>query len=332
MSESPDVVTIGHAIVDVLASTPEDLPGRLGRDKGTMTLVELEEAERLYEAMGPATEVSGGCAANTAAGITSLGGSAAFIGKVRDDQLGEVFTHDIRAAGVQFVTPAAGDGPATGRCLIMITPDAERTMSTYLGAGDYVYPHDLEADLLTQAQVVYVEGYLCGLPSTDETLLKAADLTHAGGGQFALSLSDPFWVELHGKELAGLLDRVDIVFGNEAEALGLTGAQDLNEAIAALSERCSLVAVTLGAAGSVVAAGDAVVKVPAYPPAAVVDTTGAGDLYAAGFLFGLTRQVDPEGCARLGGLAAAEVISHVGARPQVGLARLAAEAGLLGQG
>jgi sugar/nucleoside kinase (ribokinase family) len=156
-------------------------------------------------------------------------------------------------------------------------------------------------------------------------------LTHAGGGQFALSLSDPFWVELHGKELADLLDRVDIVFGNEAEALGLTGARHLDKAIAALCERCSLVAVTLGAAGSVVATGDAVVKVPAYPPTAVVDTTGAGDLYAAGFLFGLTHQIDPEGCAKLGGLAAAEVISHVGARPQVGLARLATEAGLLGE-
>jgi sugar/nucleoside kinase (ribokinase family) len=329
MTQSPEVVTIGHAIVDVLASTPDDLPGRFGRDKGTMTLVELEQAEELYGAMGPATEVSGGCAANTAAGVTSLGGSAAFIGKVRNDQLGDVFTHDIRAAGVHFVTPPATDGPATGRCLIMITPDAERTMSTYLGAGDYVYPEDLDGDLLGRARMVYVEGYMCGLASTDETLVKAAALTHAGGGQFALSLSDPFWVELHGKELASLLDDVDIVFGNEAEALGITGLADLNEAVAALAARCPIVAVTLGAAGSIVASGGNVVKVPAYPPGAVVDTTGAGDLYASGFLYGLTHRMDPEQCARLGGLAAAEVISHVGARPQVALVDHAKTAGLL---
>jgi sugar/nucleoside kinase (ribokinase family) len=329
VTQSPEVVTIGHAIVDVLASTPDHLPGRFGRDKGTMTLVELEQAEEIYGAMGPAAEVSGGCAANTAAGVTSLGGSAAFIGKVRNDQLGDVFTHDIRAAGVHFVTPAATDGPATGRCLIMITPDAERTMSTYLGAGDYVYPSDLDGDLLGQAQLVYVEGYMCGLASTDETLVEAARLTHAGGGRFALSLSDPFWVELHGQALAALLDKVDIVFGNEAEALGITGTQNLDEAVAALAARSPIVAVTLGAAGSIVATEGKVVKVAAYPPDAVIDTTGAGDLYASGFLYGLTRGMDPEQCARLGGLAAAEVISHVGARPQVPLVDEAKSAGLL---
>jgi sugar/nucleoside kinase (ribokinase family) len=329
MTPPPDVVTIGHAIVDVLASTPDDLPARLGRDKGTMTLVELDQAEELYAGMGPATEVSGGCAANTAVGVTSLGGSAAFIGKVRNDQFGEVFTHDIRTAGVQFGTLPAGDGPATGRCLIMVTPDAERTMSTYLGAGDYVFPDDLDPDLLGRARLVYVEGYMCGLASTDDTLVKAAVLTHAGGGQFALSLSDPYWVELHGKELASLLDDVDIVFGNEAEAIGVTGANSLDEAVAALAGRCPVVAVTLGPAGSVVATDGELVRVAAYPPTAVIDTTGAGDLYAAGFLYGLVRGIDPEGCARLGGLAAAEVISHLGARPQVPLVDLAKKAGLL---
>src|SRR5207244_295657 len=197
---------------------------------------------------------------------------------------------------------------------------------------DYVYPQDLDGDLLAQAQLVYVEGYLCGLPSTDETLMKAAELTHAGNGQFALSLSDPFWVELHGKELSALLGDVDVLFGNEAEARGVTGAADLAGAIEALTARCPIVAVTLGAAGSVVATDGQVGHVPASPPAAFVDTTGAGDLYAAGFLYGLTRRLDPEGCARLGGLAAAEVISHLGARPQVRLADLAREAGLLGGG
>ncbi len=324
-----DVVAIGHAIVDVLAATPDELPARFGREKGTMALVEAEEADLLYDAMGPATEVSGGSAANTAAGVAAFGGAAAFVGKVRDDQLGEVFLHDIRAVGVEFGTPPAVAGPATGRCLIMITPDAERTMSTFLGAGDHVGVHDVDPALLARAKVVYIEGYLCGLPSTDGMPAMAASLAHAAGGKLALSLSDPFWVELHGGELAALLDEVDILFGNEAEAVGVSGAGDLDDAVARLAARCEVVAVTRGPAGSVVAHGGRTVAVPAHPLPRVVDTTGAGDLYAAGFLFGLTHGLDPVACARLGGLAAAEVISHLGARPQVSLADLAGRAGLL---
>jgi sugar/nucleoside kinase (ribokinase family) len=324
-----DVVTIGHAIVDVLAYSPDDLPIRFGREKGTMTLVEADQADQIYAALGPATEISGGSAANTAAGIADLGGLVAFVGKVRDDQLGQVFTHDIRSAGVEFATPPATQGPATGRCLIMVTPDAERTMSTFLGAGDFVEPSDVDEELLSRAQVVYVEGYLCGLPSTDGTLTKAAAITHATGGRFALSLSDPFWVELHGDALSALLDEVDILFGNEAEAIGITGAADLNAAVSRLTSRCPLVVVTRGSAGSIVATEGDVVAVPASAPSALIDTTGAGDLYAAGFLYGLTHGLDPAASARLGGLAAAEVISHLGARPQASLTDLAKQAGLL---
>jgi sugar/nucleoside kinase (ribokinase family) len=329
MQRPLDVVAIGHAIVDVLASTSDDLPGRFGREKGTMTLVDSDEADRIYAAMGPATEVSGGSAANTAAGVAGLGGAAAFIGKVRDDELGEVFTHDIRAAGVEFATAPAAGGPATGRCLVMVTPDAERTMSTFLGAGDHVGVDDIDEDLVSRARIVYVEGYLCGLPSTEGVLAKAAAVVHGRGGRFALSLSDPFWVELHGKELAAVLDDVDILFGNEAEVLGICGADDLDVAIGRLAEQCAIVSVTLGAAGSRVAFDGQVADVAAYPVGRVVDTTGAGDLYAAGFLWGLTHGLDPAACARLGGLAAAEVISHLGARSQVPLTDLARQARLL---
>jgi sugar/nucleoside kinase (ribokinase family) len=324
-----DVVTIGHAIVDVLTATTDDFPARFGRRKGTMALVGADEADRLYEAMGPATEVSGGSAANTAAGVAALGGSAAFVGKVRDDQLGAVFTHDIRASGVEFTTPAALTGPATGRCLIMVTPDAERTMSTFLGSGDHVGAGDLDPALLGRARVVYIEGYLCGLPATDGMPARAASVAHAAGGKFALSLSDPSWVDLHGPELTALLDDVDVLFGNEAEALGVSGADDLDPAIRWLSARCEVVAITRGPDGSVVAFDGQLAAVPARPVGQVVDTTGAGDLYAAGFLFGLTHGLDPTACARLGGLAAAEVIGHLGARPQTSLAELAGRAGLM---
>jgi sugar/nucleoside kinase (ribokinase family) len=323
------VVTIGHAIVDVLAPTSDDFPARFGREKGTMTLIEDDEADRIYEAMAPATEVSGGSAANTAAGVAALGGTAAFIGKVRDDQLGDVFTHDIRAAGVEFATAPATTGPATGRCLVMVTPDAERTMSTFLGAGDHVGISDIDDELLARARIVYVEGYLCGLPSTEGMPAAAAAAVHRSGGRFSLSLSDPFWVELHGKEMDDLLDEVDILFGNEAEALGICGTDDLDEAVRRLAERCAIVSVTLGAAGSRIAFDGQVVDVAAFPVGDVRDTTGAGDLYAAGFLWGLAHGVEPMTCARLGGLAAAEVISHLGARPQVPLDVLARQAGLL---
>jgi sugar/nucleoside kinase (ribokinase family) len=321
-----DVVTIGHAIVDVLAPTEDELVASFGLAKGTMTLVDEEQSERLYAALGSATAVSGGCAANTAAGLTSLGATAAFLGKVRDDGLGQVFSQDIHAAGVAFDVPPATVGPRTGQCVIMVTPDAERTMCTNLGAGDFVGPEDLDEPAIAAAHVVYLEGYLCGLEYTEPTVERAFDVAHAAGTLVSLSLSDSYWVELHGPSLARLLDRVDILFCNEAEACGITGLPDAGRAAAALAERCPLVAVTFGARGSLVTSGGQTFEVPAEPVAQVVDTTGAGDLYAAGFLYGVVEGLDIERSGRLGSIAAAEVISHFGARPLQPLAELVQQA------
>jgi sugar/nucleoside kinase (ribokinase family) len=327
--DSPfDVVTLGHAIVDVLAMSSDELPESFGMEKGTMTLIEEDRAKELYQILGPAVESSGGSAANTAAGIAALGGSAAFIGKVRDDQLGKVFTHDIRAAGVAFDVPPADSGPSTGLCLVMVHADAQRTMATYLGAGGMVQPDDVDANMCIDAQVVYVEGYMCGLRETEWTVSKAAAACHLKGGRFALSLSDPYWVDLKAAALGALLDDVDVLFGNEEEITAMTGA-DLDHALAELAHRCDIVAVTRGPLGSLVASRGQVIEVPAQAVDAVVDTTGAGDLYAAGFLYGLTHGYELGDCAELGSLAAAEVITHLGARPQSSLKTLAAEAGLL---
>lgn len=323
-----EIVTIGHAIVDVLAPSSDDVPAAYGMDKGTMTLIDEPQAAALYEALGPAVESSGGSAANTAAGIASLGGSVAFMGKVRQDKLGEVFTHDIRASGVAFDVPPAPSGPATGLCLVMVHSDAQRTMATYLGAGAFLHPEDVDANLCIEAQIVYVEGYLCGLRETEWTVSKAAAACHLKGGRFALSLSDPYWVDLKAAALGALLDDVDILFGNEEEVTAMTGA-GLDHAMAELAHRCEIVVVTRGAKGSLVVANNTVVEVAAHEVDAVVDTTGAGDLFAAGFLYGLTRDYALEQCAELGSMAAAEVIGHLGARPQTSLVELAAAAGLL---
>ncbi len=323
-----DIITIGHAIVDVLAPSSDELPGAHGMEKGTMTLIDEARATELYDVLGPAIESSGGSAANTAAGIAALGGSVAFMGKVRDDKLGEVFTHDIRASGVAFDVPAATTGPGTGLCLIMVSPDAQRTMATYLGAGAFLYPDDIDANLCIDAKIVYVEGYMCGMHETEWSVSKAAAACHLKGGRFALSLSDPYWVDLKAAALGALLNDVDILFGNEEEVTAMTGA-DLDLALAELAHRCELVVVTRGAKGSLVVANNSVIEVPAHPVETVVDTTGAGDLFAAGFLYGLIRDYEPADCADLGSLAAAEVIGHLGARPQTSLSKLAAEAGLL---
>jgi len=293
-----------------------------------MALIDAHQAEALYEAMGPGTESSGGSAANTAAGAASFGAAAGFVGKVAIDLLGEVFTHDIRAAGVEFVTPPASGGP-TARCLVLVTADAERTLNTSLGVAGDLRPADIDPDQVARAQVLYIEGYLCGLPTTRDTLAKAVEVAHASGRRVALSLSDPMWVELHHDELSELIDDVDILFGNEAEARGLAGVDDLETAAADLCRRCELVVLTRGPAGSVVLTVDEKHEVPAHPVDEVVDTNGAGDLFAAGFLVGYTRGLGLEVCARLGGLAAGEIISHIGARPLAPLGRLAADAGLL---
>jgi len=313
-----DVVAVGHAIVDVLAPAEDALLERLGLVKGTMALVGDGEAAAIYRAMGPGTEVSGGSAANTAVGVAALGGAAAFIGKVRDDQLGEVFAHDIRAAGVRFDTPPATAGPGTGRCLIPVTADAERTMVTCLGAAAGLSAGDVDAGLVAAAAVTYLEGYMWDPPGGIAALRAAMAAARAAGRAVALSLSDPFCVERHRAEFVELVDggQVDLLFANEAEVVGLLEAASFDAAVAGVARLPVLAALTRGEAGSVVVRGGEVVAVPAEPVAEVVDTTGAGDLYAAGFLFGFARGREPAACARLGGAAAAEVVTHLGARPQ----------------
>ena len=332
MTEYPQVVAVGHAIVDVLASCEDAEVAGLGLAKGTMTLIDDGRAEAIYSAMGPAIEASGGSAANTAASLASLGAHVAFVGKVAEDGLGKVFAHDIRSIGVRFdvaPAPAAPEGPGTGRCLIMVTPDAEKTMCTNLGIGAYLQPADVDAALLGGARVVYLEGYLCGKEESAAAVEEAVTVARRSGTLVAFSASDPAWVQLHTEELRALLDRVDILFANEPEALGLSGCDDLDAAVTALAARCPTVAVTLGAAGCVVAGESGRVTVPAAPVGRVVDTTGAGDSFAAGFLYGVVNDLGPETSARLGGLAAAEVVAHMGARPQADLAALAAAAGLI---
>src|SRR5438067_2088986 len=335
-----DVVTVGHAIVDVLAHCDDALVAAHGLVKGTMTLVDLERSAAVYDSMPAGVEVSGGSAANTAAGVASLGGRAAFVGKVRDDELGEIFTHDLRSTGVVYSTAPGTSGPPTARCLILVTPDAERTMNTYLGVAGELAAGDVDAALVASAGITYVEGYLVGLPSAEGALEAAVDAAHRAGRRVALTLSDPSWVALQRDAFGALIPKVDILLGNESEALEITGEATLDAALATLTKswggsapadpasRSLVIAITRGAAGAVASDGNGTVSVPAEPVAHVEDTTGAGDLFAAGFLLGLARERALADCLRLGALAAAEVISHIGARPQTSLAALAAANGL----
>lgn len=334
MDQSSSVVALGHAIVDVLSRSRDDEVASLGLQKGTMALVDGEGAERLYAAITPEAHASGGSAANTAACLASLGGSVRFIGKVADDEMGKVFAEDIRAAGVDYDTPPGdGDGPATGRCLVLVTPDAEKTMCTDLGAGATIDPGDLHPEAIGAARVLYMEGYLVGPPGTTRTVERAVELARGAGTLVALSASDPGWVALQRDALVGLLDRVDILFANQPEATGLGGHDDLDQALAVLLATVPTVAVTLGSRGCLIAGRDGWrVEVPAAPVTQVVDSTGAGDSFAAGFLYGLVHDLGPETSARLGALVAAEVVSHLGARPLVPLDALASEAGLLPAG
>ena len=321
-----DVVGIGNAIVDVIAHAEDRFLAAESMAKGAMTLIDGERAEGLYARMGPAIEMSGGSAANTMAGIASLGGRAGFIGKVRDDQLGAIFAHDIRAAGVRFDTPPAKSGPPTARCLIFVTPDAQRTMNTYLGACVELGPEDVEEALIASAEVTYLEGYLWDRPRAKEAFRKAAEIAHAAGRKVALTLSDPFCVERHRAEFQELVQGpVDILFANEAEIRALWQADGFDSALAATRGLVEVAALTRSEKGSVVLSGSGVARVPAEPVDRVVDTTGAGDLYAAGFLYGLTQGRPPAEAARIGAIAAAEVISHVGARPERPLHSLVAE-------
>jgi sugar/nucleoside kinase (ribokinase family) len=325
-----DVVGIGNAIVDVIAHAEEDFLAREALVKGTMTLIDAARAEALYRMMGPAIEASGGSASNTMAGLASLGGKGAYIGKVRDDFLGEVFRHDITAIGVRFETPAATSGPGTARCLILVTPDGQRTMNTYLGACVDLRPDDIDPEIVAAAAITYLEGYLFDPPQAQNAFRKAAAIAHAAGRQVALSLSDPFCVERHRAALRDLVDgHVDILFANEAEICSLYEIDDFAVAAAAVRGRVTIAILTRSAAGSVILASGAEHHIPAAPVARVVDTTGAGDLYASGFLYGLTHDMPLPICGTIGGLCAAEIIGHVGARPEVKLSELATEAGLV---
>lgn len=317
------VAGIGNAIVDVLVHADDALLQRLDLTKGVMTLIDAAQAERIYESLPPGVECSGGSAANTMVGIASLGGRAAYMGKVRGDQLGQVFRHDIRSAGVGFDTAAAVDGHSTARCLVLVTPDAQRTMLTYLGACTELTPDDVDEAVVADAQVTYLEGYLYDPPLAKKAFLKAADIAHKAGRLVSLSLSDPFCVDRHRDAFQELVSQhVDILFANEAEISSLYSTYDFDEAVRQVRGHCRVAAITRGAKGSLAVGADEMVSVGAEDIAKVVDTTGAGDLYAAGFLYGYTNGQSLGSCARLGGIAAAEVISHMGARPEQNLAEL----------
>lgn len=318
-----DVLGMGNAMVDVLAHAPDDLLEGLGLAKGTMHLIDEERAVEIYASMGPGIEMSGGSAGNTMAGIASLGGRGAFIGKVRDDQLGDVFAHDLKSIGVSFEVARASAGAATGRCLIFVSPDAQRTMNTYLGAGRSLGPDDIDPEYVAAAKVVYVEGYLWDTDAAKAAVLKAFDAAHAAGRLTSLTLSDPFCVDRFRGEFRDLVtNHLDIVFANEAEIMSLYEVGDFESAVALARAEGKVMVLTRSERGSIVVRGDETYAVDAEPVARVVDTTGAGDLYASGFLYGFTRGLPLDECARLGGVAAAEVISHVGARPGVLLSSL----------
>ncbi|MDH3755177.1 MAG: adenosine kinase [Acidimicrobiia bacterium] len=317
------VVGVGNAIVDVIATVDEAFIEQHGLIKGAMTLIDADRADALYAAMPPAVEVSGGSAANTMVGVASFGARSGYIGKVRDDQLGAVFGHDIRAAGVDFDVPAAGDGMATARCLIQVTPDAERTMNTFLGISSVLEPDDVDEAVVASADIVYCEGYLWDTDLAKAAIRKAMGIGRDNGAVVSLTLSDGFCVDRHRDEWLDLLsDQVDLVFANEDEVCSLFETEDTERAIDRLGTLCPTVAVTRSAKGSRVFSDGIIADIPAVGVAELVDTTGAGDLYASGFLYGLAAGLSPERCGELGSAAASEVISHVGARPGVALSSL----------
>lgn len=319
-----DVVGIGNALVDVLTHEDDAFIDANGLVKGAMTLIDARRAEALYSAMGRGIEVSGGSAANTIAGIASFGGKAAYIGRVFDDQMGAVFAHDLRSTGAAFRCPPATEGPPTGRCLIVVTSDAERTMNTYLGSSEYFGPEDVDGDLIASAQVTYLEGYLFDRPEAQEAYWKASRIAHDAGRRVSLTLSDTFCVERHKEAWRSLVDdQVDILFANEGEAMALYDVDSVEAVLEHVKADVEIAAVTCGPKGSLVVYEGEVIEVAAHPVDKVVDTTAAGDLYAAGFLYGFTNGRSLESCGRLGSVAASAVLGHTGARPGLSLAQLA---------
>ena len=325
-----DVLGIGNAIVDVIARTDDDFLVAQNMQKGGMALIDEARATAIYAAMGPAVEISGGSAANTIAGVASFGARAAFVGKVKDDGLGRIFRHDISRAGVSFNTAPAKDGPSTARCYIMVTPDGERTMNTYLGAAQNLHPSDIVEGDIADAAITYLEGYLWDPKDAKEAFLKAATIAHGAKRMVSLTLSDAFCVDRYRAEFLQLLRDgvVDLLFANEAELKSLYETADFDTAVTALRAAAKLAAVTRSEKGCVVVSRDKMQAVSAHAVDRVVDTTGAGDLFAAGFLTAVARGRDHVAAGQLGGLAAAEVIQHLGARPETSLQALAAESGL----
>ena len=326
-----DVLAIGNALFDVLVKTDEAFLSRHDMTKGSMALIDEARAAAIYADMGPATEMSGGSAANTIVGLASFGARAAYVGKVKDDQIGKLYSHDIRAAGVAFDTRPAANGPATGCSYILVTGDGERTMNTYLGAAQDLTVDDIDPAQIAAARIVYLEGYLWDPKNAKDAFVKASRIAHDAGRQVALTLSDSFCVDRYRDEFLELMRKgtVDLVFANEAELHSLYQTSDFDTALKQLRSDVRLGVVTRSEKGCVVASSDGVLAVPAFPVEEITDTTGAGDLFAAGFLFGLVRNAGYENAGRLGALAAAEVIQHIGARPQVSLKELAQQHGLV---
>ena len=322
-----DVIAIGNAIVDVMAACDDALIDELSLNKGGMTLVDADGATRLYEAMGPAREISGGSAANTLAGLSALGAQCAFVGQVAQDQLGEVFAHDIRAVGIDFDTPARAGDPPTARCLIFVTPDAQRTMNTFLGASQFLPAEALDESAIGGAKVLYLEGYLWDPEEPRAAMRRAIEAARAAGRQVAFTLSEVFVIDRHGADFRSLIDDglIDVLFANNTELAALTGESDLETGIAALAGKVPTLVVTCGANGATAVRGTERAQVPAEPIAKVIDTTGAGDLFASGFLYGHVAEEPLERCLRRGAICAAEVISHYGARPEADLQALMAE-------
>lgn len=322
-----DVIAIGNAIVDVMATCTDELIEEFGMARGAMTLVDARQAAELYDAMGPAREISGGSAANTLAGLSALGAQCAFVGQVADDQLGAVFAHDIRAAGIDFDTPPRPGEPSTARCLIFVTPDGQRTMHTFLGASQYLPASALDEEAIGGASLLFLEGYLWDPEEPRAAMRRAIETARAAGRTVSFTLADVFLIERHGDDFRALIDdgMIDILFANEAELKAITGEADFEAGIAQLAPQVPVLVVTRSEQGAVAVSGGERAQVAAEPVEEVVDTTGAGDLFAAGFLFGHVRGQDLQTCLRIGAVAAAEVISHYGARPETDLRELLAQ-------
>ncbi len=328
MSEpSINLVCVGNALVDVLTHCSEEFikeQEKNGVIKGSMMLIDKDRAEELYSAMPKTIEISGGSAANTITAFASFGGKGAYIGKVAKDELGEVFINDMKSMGVTYNTQPLIIGETTGRCLIMVTPDAQRTMNTYLGAATELHPADIDADLITSAKVTYLEGYLFDPPHAKEAFFKAGEICESAGHRLALSLSDPFCVNRHREDFHKLIDKhVNLLFGNEEEIISLCEKDTLEEAIEIIKGKCEIIAITRSEKGSIILKGDEIIKIDAIKPKKLVDTTGAGDAYAAGFLYGFTEGKSLEESGKLASIAASEIISHMGPKPETNLAEFA---------